>query len=96
MVDGFRPGLKGDSINTRLIGHCTMSVIKASPDWCSVTRVPTALTWNDVDNAISKERDARAHRVLKAAGLDESVVIEVKPPNLTPTKPETTVVRWSK
>jgi len=75
-----------------------MSLIKAGPDWCSVIRVPTALTWADVDNArdareTRETRETRAHRVLKAAGLDEYVV---KPPNLTPTKPETTVVRWSK
>jgi hypothetical protein len=73
-----------------------MSLIKASPDWCSVTRVPTALSWNDVDTAISKERDARAHRVRMAAGLEESVVIEVKSPNLTIKPTEKHVVRWSK
>ena len=79
-----------------------MSLIKASPDWCSVTRVPTALTWNDVDNAISKEREARAQRVRRATGesvvvnIKDSVAIDVKSPNLTMMKPQNTVVRWSK
>ena len=79
-----------------------MSLIKASPDWCSVTRVPTALTWNDVDNAISKEREARAQRVRRATGesvvvnIKDSVAIEVKSPNLTIKPTEKHVVRWSK
>ena len=60
------------------------------PDWCAVIRVPTALTWNNIDQATIKEQDARASRVLKASG------VEVKPPNLTTVEPETTVVRWSK
>lgn len=75
-----------------------MSLIKPGPDWCSVVRVPTALTWADVDNA----REARAQRVRRATGesvvvnIKDSVAIEVKSPNLTMMKPQTTVIRWSK
>lgn len=67
-----------------------MSLINPGPDWCAVTRVPTPLTWDDIDRTTTKERDARASRVLKASG------VEVKPPNLTPIKSEKLVVRWSK
>jgi len=74
-----------------------MSLIKPGPDWCSVIRVPTPLTWDDIDRATTKEREARASRVMKASGLDDSVAIEVKPPNLTVVTPEKKpTVRWFK
>lgn len=77
-----------------------MSLIKAGPDWCSVVRIPTALTWSDIDKA----REARAQRVRRATGVDEpvivnikeSVAIDVKPPNLTMMVPGKPIVQWSK
>jgi hypothetical protein len=78
-----------------------MSLIKPGPDWCSVVRVPTALTWADVDNA-RETREDRAQRVRRATGesvvvnIKDSVAIDVKPPNLTMMVPGKPLVRWSK
>lgn len=58
------------------------------PDWCDVTRVPTANTWVSIDPGKS-----RASRVLLATGKETD---KTKTPNLTTVTPEKPIVQWSK